>query len=36
VTFIQPTNPGFYVSGGTIQYTPNILAYDAKNCYAAY
>lgn len=33
VSFSLPTNPGPYVSGGTLS-SPNILLFDAANCYA--
>jgi hypothetical protein len=36
ITFVQPANPGADGTTGTIQYTPNILAYDARTCYASY
>ena len=35
ISFTQPKNPGAYISGGTITYTPNILSFDAAACYQA-
>jgi hypothetical protein len=33
ISFALPSNPGAYISGGTITYTPNILLFDAAACY---
>jgi hypothetical protein len=36
VRFLMPTNPGNYVSGGGTVAWPNILLFNAANCYAYY
>ncbi len=33
LSFLMPTDPGSFVSGGTVQFTPQIISFDATNCY---
>ncbi len=34
LTFLMPNDPGGAGTGGTVQFTPQIAAFDANNCYS--